>query len=260
MKKVFMTWMTLCLTVVALACGSNDPEEDNTTEQSGNEGFATGKKSLVIFFSRAGENWQVGNVERGNTAIMVDYIQEFADVDVFEIVPEVAYPSNYMECVNYVNDVEIPQNLRPAYKGDINNLADYDNIFIGGPIWCGQPPYIFRTFFEKHAGELNGKTVIPFGTHGGSGVGSYTTLIKGYYPNATVLESLGIAGVSIRDASSWQTVENWLKKLGVDKQSTAINNVRTRSVDNSVSYSLNGMRSNGQRGIQIRNGNKYIKR
>ena len=77
MKKVFMTWMTLCLTVVAFACGSNDPEEDGVTsvnEQNGN-GSATGKWSLVIFFSRAGENWQVGNVERGNTAIMVDYIQ-----------------------------------------------------------------------------------------------------------------------------------------------------------------------------------------
>ena len=139
MKKVFMTWMTLCLTVVALACGGNDPEVDgvtSATEQNGeSNGSATGKKSLVIFFSRAGENWQVGNVERGNTAIMVDYIQEFADVDVFEIVPEVAYPSNYMECVNYVNDVEIPQNLRPAYKGDIENIADYDNILIGGPIW-----------------------------------------------------------------------------------------------------------------------------
>ena len=110
MKKVFMTWMTLCLTVVAFACGSNDPEEDGVTsvnEQNGN-GSATGKRSLVIFFSRAGENWQVGNVERGNTAIMVDYIQEYANVDVFEIIPETPYPSNYMECVNYVNDVEIP--------------------------------------------------------------------------------------------------------------------------------------------------------
>ena len=66
-------------------------------------------------------------------------------------------------------------------------------------------------------------------------------------------------GSNIRNVSSKTTVENWLKKLGVDKQSTAINNVRTRSVDNSVSYSLNGMRSSGQRGIQIRNGNKYIK-
>ena len=113
MKKVLMTWMTLCLAAVtALACGSSDPEVDGTTgvtEQNGGEGTATGKRSLVIFFSRAGENWEVGNVERGNTAIMVDYIKELADVDVFEIVPEVAYPSVYMECVRYVNDIEIPQ-------------------------------------------------------------------------------------------------------------------------------------------------------
>lgn len=101
MKKVLTTWMTLCLAVVALACGSHDPEVDgmtNTAGQSDVNESVTGKRSIVIFFSRAGENWEVGNVERGNTAIMVDYIQEFADVDVFEIVPEVAYPSNYMEC------------------------------------------------------------------------------------------------------------------------------------------------------------------
>ena len=116
---------------------------------------------------------------------------------------------------------------------------------------------IIRTFMETHP-ELADKTIIPFGTHGGSGVGSYTTLIKEYFPNATVLESLGIAGVSIRDASSKQTVENWLKKLGVDKQSTAINNVRTRSVDNGVSYTLNGMPFNNQRGLYIKNGKKYV--
>ena len=225
------------------------------TELNG-AGTAKGKM-LVIYFSRAGENWQVGNVERGNTAIMVDYIQEFADVDVFEIVPEVAYPSNYMECVNYVNDIEIPQNLRPTYKGDISNIADYGTVLIGGPIWCGQPPYIFRTFFEKHP-ELADKTIIPFGTHGGSGVGSYATLIKEYYPNANVLESLGISGSSIRNASSKTTVENWLKKLGIDRQSTAVNSVRMRTATKDVTYSLSGMRSNGQRGIHIRNGNKYI--
>ena len=120
-----------------------------------------------------------------------------------------------------------------------------------------RPPMIIRTFMEAHP-ELAYKTIIPFGTHGGSGVGSYTTLIKEYFPNATVLESLGIAGVSIRDASSKQTVENWLKKLGVDKQSTAITNVRTRSVDNGVSYTLNGMPSNNQRGLYIKNGKKYV--
>ena len=260
MKKLLTITLALCSALFAMACSSNDPEENymtGDTKQNG-EG-ATKGKMLVIYFSRAGENWEVGNVERGNTAVMVDYIQEYADVDVFEIVPEVAYPSNYMECVNYVNDVEIPQNLRPAYKGDINNIADYATVLIGGPIWCGQPPYIFRTFFEKHP-ELDGKTIIPFGTHGGSGVGSYATLIKEYYPNATVLESLGISGSSIRNASSKTTVENWLKKLGFDKQSTAIRDVRTRANGDGISYTLNGNRSNGQRGIQIKNGNKYIKR
>jgi len=245
-----------------MACGNDTgaDETEGTTEQQaeGNEGTVKGKM-LVIYFSRAGENWQVGNVERGNTAIMVDYIQELADVDEFEIVPEVPYPSNYMECVNYVNDVEIPQNLRPAYKGDIDNLADYDHIFIGGPIWCGQPPYIFRTFFEKHAGELNGKTIIPFGTHGGSGVGSYSTLIKEYYPNATILESLGISGNSIRNESSKTTVGNWLKKLGIGKQTTGVSSMSNRTANGGVSYSLTGMRHKGQKGLYIQNGKKFIK-
>ena len=213
---------------------------------------------LVIYFSRADENWQVGYVERGNTAIMVDYIKDLADVDVFEIVPEVAYPAVYSECTAYVTE-EINDNRRPTYKGDIDHLADYQTVFVGGPIWWGRPPMLFRTFFEAHP-ELDGKTIIPFGTHGGSGVVSYSTLIKEYYPNATVLESLGISGSSIRNASSKTTVENWLKKLGIDKQSTALRDVRTRANGDGISYTLNGNRSNGQRGIQIKNGNKYIKR
>ena len=139
MNKLLTIALALCAVIVSLACGSNDPEVDGTTgatEQTGGngEGMAKGKM-LVIYFSRADENWQVGYVERGNTAIMVDYIQELADVDVFEIVPEVAYPAAYDECIAYVNNVEIPQNLRPAYKNDITNIADYETIFIGGPIW-----------------------------------------------------------------------------------------------------------------------------
>ena len=262
MKRILTIVLTFCAFIAAMACGSNDPEVDGTTgatEQTDGEGEGSAKgKMLVIYFSRADENWQVGYVERGNTAIMVDYIKELTDVDVFEIVPVVAYPAVYDECTAYVTE-EINENRRPAYKGDITNLNDYETIFVGGPIWWGRPPMLFRTFFEAHP-ELDGKTIIPFGTHGGSGVGSYATLIKEYYPNATVLESLGISGSSIRNASSKTTVENWLKKLGVDKQSTAIRNVRTRAASDGVSYALNGMRSNGQRGIQIRNGNKYIKR
>lgn len=228
MRKIVMLWMIVCLSVVAFACESNNPEVGDTTgstEQTGggngNGNTTLGKRSLVVYFSRAGENWQVGNVERGNTAIMVDYIKEQANVDVFEIVPETPYPEDYMECVRYVNDIEIPQNLRPAYKGDVESLADYGNIFIGGPIWSGQPPMIIRTFIEAHQSELSGKTFITFGTHGGSGVSSYSSLIRSYFPNAKQLESLGIAGTDIRSDASKSRVGDWLKRIGLDKESTS---------------------------------------
>ena len=218
MKKIMTMMLGLGCVLTAMACSSGNDDVDGTTgatQQNGEtgEGAANGKM-LVVYFSRAGENWQVGYVERGNTAIMVDYIREQTDVDVFEIVPEVAYPEAYSECIAYVNDVEVPQNLRPAYKNDITNLSDYETVFIGGPIWWARPPMIIRTFLETHP-ELKDKTLIPFGTHGGSGVGSYTSLLKEYFPNATVLEALGINGASIRDASSKTTVGNWLKRLGV---------------------------------------------
>ena len=287
MKKLLTITLALCAFMVALACGSNDPElteqrepssllewpsrdgsrqshvdgMTGATEQTGGEGEGTAKgKMLVVYFSRADENWQVGYVERGNTAIMVDYIKELADVDVFEIVPELPYPAVYDDCINYVNNIEIPQNLRPAYKNDITNIAaDYETIFIGGPIWWGQPPMIIRTFLEAHP-ELDGKTIIPFGTHGGSGVGSYKTVIQEYFPNATILESLGINGASIRDASSKGTVESWLKKLGVDKQSTGVKSAKTRTANSDRKYALNGQPTNGQNGIYIQDNKKYFSR
>ena len=262
MKKLMTIALALCAVIAALACGSNDPDVDGTTgatEQTGGDGEGTAKgKMLVVYFSRADENWQVGYVERGNTAIMVDYIKDLADVDVFEIVPETAYPQGY-EDTKTVATAEFNNGTRPAIKNDITNIADYETIFIGGPIWWARPPMIFRTFFEAHP-ELDGKTIIPFGTHGGSGVGSYKTLIQEYYPNATILESLGISGASIRDAASKTTVENWLKRLGVDKQSTGIQSARTRTANSGRKYTLSGQPANGQSGIYIQNNKKYLNR
>ena len=261
MRKLTTLILALASVIVALACGSGNDDVDGmtgATQQNGDDGEGTAKgKMLVVYFSRAGENWQVGYVERGNTAIMVDYIREQADVDEFEIVPEVAYPEAYDECIAYVNDVEVPQNLRPAYKNDVTNLADYETVFIGGPIWWARPPMIIRTFLEAHP-ELKDKTLIPFGTHGGSGVGSYTTLLKEYFPNATILEALGISGASIRDASSKTTVGNWLKRLGVDKQSTSIESARASQSRSVRRYALNGQPINGLSGIYIQDGKKYI--
>ena len=262
MRKLLTITLALGAFIVALACGSNDLEVDGTTgatEQTGGDDEGTAKgKMLVVYFSRADENWQVGYVERGNTAIMVDYIKDLADVDVFEIMPETPYPAGYEDCKT-VATAEFNNGTRPAIKTAITNLSEYETIFIGGPIWWARPPMIFRTFFEAHP-ELDGKTIIPFGTHGGSGVGSYKTLIQEYFPNATVLKSLGISGSSIRNASSKATVENWLKRLSVDKQSTSVQSARTRTVMGGRKFALNGQPSNGQNGIYIQNNKKYIRK
>ena len=265
MKKFFVLMMAMTCVIMAMACGTDPEEVDGTTgatQQTGGDGDGTAKsgKSLVVFFSRADENYNVGYVERGNTAKMVDAIIELADVETFEILPEVAYPSDYQECITYVNDIEVPQNLRPKYKNDPGDLSAYDNVFIGGPIWWGRPPYIIRTFLEAHP-ELAHKHLIPFGTHAGSGVSSYTSLLQEYFPEASILEALGISGVTAHNnaSSTRSSVESWLKRIGLDHESTDIQSVRQTRATGAQRYSLNGTRYAGNRDIYIENEKKYVK-
>ena len=128
--------------------------------------FAQSKsKSLVVYFSRADENYGVGNITEGNTAILAKMITQKTGSDIFEIVPEKAYPKDYRECTNVAKD-EQRKNARPAYKDDIDTSA-YDTIYIGYPIWWGDLPMVCYTFLEKH--NLDGKTIIPFCTHVANG-------------------------------------------------------------------------------------------
>ena len=200
------------------------PETDATTgasipsEENKEDGEKAGDgKTLIVFFSRAGENWQVGTVERGNTAIMVDYMKEFTGADVFEIVPASSYPVSYNETLTVATN-EKTGKARPEFKGKVEGIDQYDNVFIGGPIWWGEPPMILHTFCEAYP-SLKDKTIIPFGTHGGSGVGSYKTMLQQYYPDAKYLESLGISGAAVRDSGSKTKVQDWIKKLGLEKKS-----------------------------------------
>ena len=77
---------------------------------------------------------------------------------------------------------------------------------------------ILHSFCEAYP-SLKGKTIIPFGTHGGSGVGSYKSMLQQYYPEAKYLESLGISGASVRDSRSKTKVREWIKELGLEKKS-----------------------------------------
>ena len=172
--------------------------------------FAQSKsKSLVVYFSRADENYGVGNITEGNTAILAKMITQKTGSDIFEIVPEKAYPKDYRECTNVAKD-EQRKNARPAYKDDIDTSA-YDTIYIGYPIWWGDLPMVCYTFLEKH--NLDGKTIIPFCTHEGSGLSGTDSNIKKLYKNVTMKKALVMTGRTAQNnrKEAEKQVDEWLK-------------------------------------------------
>ena len=225
MKNILLTSLLLAAFLpFASSCSdplSNDNEPDATSGASIPSGEGDGQgvgngnngKMLVVFFSRAGENWQVGTVSRGNTALLADYIVEFTEADVFEIVPETAYPSSYNETLTVATS-EKNAKARPKFKGEIKNIGEYSTIFVGSPIWWGEPPMIMHTFCEAYP-QLKDKVIVPFGTHGGSGVSPVTNMLKQYYPDATFLATKGMAGTDARKDSAKGEIESWLKQIKI---------------------------------------------
>ena len=100
----------------------------------------------------------------------------------------------------------------PPYEGSAPDLSQYDTVFIGGPIWWGTYPQVMFTFFRDH--DLNGKTLIPFTTHEGSGLGSTVEDVKQAYPQATVTGQFSMYGHDVRKGKA--KVEKWLKGLGYE--------------------------------------------
>ena len=168
--------------------------------------------TLIVYFSRTGENYNVGNVEVGNTAMLASYIKEYLKCDSFEIVPIDKYPENYDECTELASK-EKEDNARPKIDGKIDNFDSYKTVFIGYPIWWGDLPMIMYTFLEEY--DLDGKTVIPFNTHEGSGnAGTYDT-IKEKLPSANVnTQGLALDGKTARSEDGKQQTIDWLKQLG----------------------------------------------
>ena len=191
----------------------NTMESNNTNNVENEENNnSTENKNLIVYFSMAGNVYNVGNVEIGNTAIMASYIADYLNADTFEIIPVKTYPTNHSDLINEAKE-EQSQNARPEIKNKINNFEQYDTIFIGYPIWWGDLPQIVYTFLEEY--DFSGKTIIPFNTHEGSGSsGTYNT-IRNKLKNANVnTNGLAIQGKIARQEGSRSTVEKWLKGLG----------------------------------------------
>lgn len=169
-----------------------------------------GKRTLVAFFSRTGENYGIGNIEKGNTHIIAEMIAEETKGTLFQIEPLKTYPENHRKCTEVAKE-EVESKARPAIKGDIA-VEDYDVIYIGYPNWWADMPMPVYTFIEKH--NWQGKTVIPFCTHEGSGLSDTENKLKKSCEGATVLKGLAIRGTTAQKSQEQarKTVSTWLSK------------------------------------------------
>ena len=124
-------------------------------------------KTLIAYFSRVGEQYSVGNITKGNTAIVAEIIAEKTGGDLFEIkVVNDNYPNEYTPLIQFAKK-EKQENARPEIMGEVNNIEDYDTVFIGYPNWWAEMPMPVYTFLEKY--DLSDKKVYKFCTHEGSG-------------------------------------------------------------------------------------------
>ena len=204
----------LCM-LVSTACSGTKKSEVNVNEPESEvsqaEAVKTSGKALVVFFSHAGDNYAVGNIKVGNTKIVADYISEITGADQFEIKTSKYDGMAYKPLCDLAKEEQQKGEL-PEYEGSVD-VSAYDTIFIGGPVWWDTYPKVMFTFFKKY--DLNGKTLIPFTTHEGSGLGQCASDVKETYPNANVTGEFSIYGHEVREGKD--RVEKWLKKLGFAK-------------------------------------------
>lgn len=152
------------------------------------------KKTLIAYFSSSGE-----------TARLAKTLADATGGDLFEIRPETAYTSadlNWMDKKSRSTVEMQDKSSRPAIAAPCSNLADYDTIFVGFPIWWYVAPTIINTFLES--GDFSGKKIVLFATSGGSGFGKTVADLKDSAPGATIVEGKLLNGTqSVAGLKSW---------------------------------------------------------
>ena len=170
-------------------------------------------KSLIAYYSRKGNNYVGGGVKGlpvGNTEVAAGIIRKLTGSVSFKIDTVKAYPAGYDETTR-VAQLEQRQNARPEIIGRVDDMDEYDVVFLGYPNWWGTMPMPVFTFLEAY--DFSGKTIVPFCTHGGSGMGHSESDIKKLCPTAKVAKGLAIRGGSVQNAES--AISDWLRKAGV---------------------------------------------
>ena len=183
MNKIMLT-LAAVMTLNFAACAQNKGEKN----------MQTGNKPLVVYFSAT-----------GTTAKAARTIADVTGGTLYEIVPQQAYTSDDLGWNDKQSRSSVEMNnpqARPALKDTKLNVAAYDVIFIGYPIWWDQAPRIINTFIESH--DLKGKTLVPFATSGGSGISNSVKELRKAYPDLEWQDG------KLLNGASGNTVRNWV--------------------------------------------------
>lgn len=158
---------------------------------------APASRTLVAFFSRT-----------GNTKVIAGQIRRAHAADLFEIVPAAPYPEDYEETVAQAQR-ERDAGFEPPLRETVPAIESYDVIFLGFPIWGTTAPPVIRTFLSNH--DLSGKTLIPFVTHGGYGLGSSLEVVRAHAPQARLVD--GFTLEADQERRTLEKVTSWLGNL-----------------------------------------------
>ena len=185
-----------------------DTEENYSEAEQTSETNNT--RILVAYFSRADDNYGVGVAEKGNTEIIAEMIAEETGADTFKIERATPYPADYDACTEEAQQ-EQRKNARPELKNTLDNLDDYDVVYLGMPVWWGDMPMPVYTFVEGL--DWNGKTVYPFTTHAGSRLSSIPRTLGNICDGATIGDGFTIAGTDAQNAQdkAKEAVTEWLR-------------------------------------------------
>lgn len=200
MTAAFLTMLGM---VTNVACAADGPASSKAgrTNDTGTRPSSVNKKILIAYFSHS-----------GNTREIAKQIHKNTGGDIFEIQAVQPYPTDYDTVVDQARR-ELDSGYLPALKTKVGDIRQYDVIFIGYPNWWGTFPAPVKTFLTQH--DLSGKTIVPFCTHEGSGLGRSVADISKLCAKSTVIEAIAIRGRTVKSAHG--KVTEWLQKVGVTK-------------------------------------------
>ena len=220
-SRSFIPFAVLCALLALSSCGDSEGNNINVPTEEVIPG--TNHKVLVVYFSEplpdgvdastSASRLIVNGDLYGSVEYMATVISEATGADIVRIQTRTPYPGNFDDLASQA-DNERQNNIRPTLATDIENFDDYDVIFVGYPIWWYQMPMAMYSFFDKY--DFTGKTLIPFSSHGGSGLSGTVDDIAEMEPNATMKDGYSISRNSVEGSADG--IREWLERIGMTEQ------------------------------------------